>query len=128
MSVKHRLRRRQATLDRADKIWGSLHLPTTGGGPPIRVGSICSGMMAEKWACQRLPWTFEKVFSCDKSEWERLFMIENGENPANIFDDVMSETFQKCAPECDLLLAGLQCHVPRKKEGEAGVAAAVGCR
>ena len=39
-------------------IWATLNLPATGGGVferTIAVGSICSGMMTEHWACLRLP-------------------------------------------------------------------------
>ena len=67
-----------------DEIWATLGLPTaaslssTGGrsatgGPDsvlpkvYRVGSVCSGMMTETWAFERLPWKLHHIFCVRKT-------------------------------------------------------------
>ena len=77
-----------------DEIWATLGLPTaaslpaTGGrsatgGPDsvlpkvYRVGSVCSGMMTETWAFERLPWKLQHVFWCEKDDTPRKFIRDN---------------------------------------------------
>ena len=77
-----------------EEIWATLGLPTaaslqaTGGrsatgGPDsvlpkvYRVGSVCSGMMTETWAFERLPWKFQHVFWCEKADSPRKFIRDN---------------------------------------------------
>ena len=77
-----------------DEIWATLGLPTaaslpaTGGrsatgGPDsvlpkvYRVGSVCSGMMTETWAFERLPWKLQHVFWCEKDDIARQFITDN---------------------------------------------------
>ena len=77
-----------------DEIWATLGLPTTAslqatggrsatGGPDsdlpsaIRVGSVCSGMLTETWALERLHWKFQHVFWCEKEDIPRKFIRDN---------------------------------------------------
>ena len=77
-----------------DEIWATLGLPTaaslqaTGGrsatgGPDsvlpkvYRVGSVCSGMMTETWAFERLPWKLQHIFWCEKDGIPRKFIRDN---------------------------------------------------
>ena len=92
-------------------MWGLLGLPTVGGNTsPIRVGSICSGMMTEQAALSRLPWAFTKAFWCESDAHARRFIIDNIDEPGVPgWDNVMSEEFLTGAPPCDVLLAGFPC-------------------
>ncbi len=78
-------------------------------GSPIRLGSICSGMITEKWACKRLPWTFEKAFWCEKDKFARKFIQDNVELGVPDFHDCQTEEFLTNAPPCDMLLTGFPC-------------------
>ena len=77
-----------------DEIWATLGLPTTAslqatggrsatGGPDsvlpkvYRVGSVCSGMMTETWAFERLPWKLQHIFWCEKEDIPRKFIRDN---------------------------------------------------
>ena len=78
-------------------------------GSPVRVGSICSGMMTEHWALELLPWRFEEVFWCEKGVAPRQFIEANIDPRVAGFSDVMSDEFLNGAPPCDILLAGFPC-------------------
>jgi DNA-cytosine methyltransferase len=89
-----------------------LGLPATGGetlGSPIRLGSVCSGMVTEKWACARLAWHFATVFWCEKDPAAIKFIKANVEPGVPGFLDVMSDEFLEFAPPCDLLVGGFPC-------------------
>ena len=76
---------------------------------PLRLGSVCSGMMTEKWSCARLPWTFSHVFWCEKDPAARAFIEANAPPGAVGFLDVMSNEFLVNAPPCDILVGGFPC-------------------
>ena len=95
--------------DPREIMWELLDLPATGGymmGSPIRLGSICTNLMTEKWACERLPWTFEKVFWCEKDKFARKFIQDNVEPGVPDFHCCQTDEFLTNAPPCDLLLGG----------------------
>ena len=75
----------------------------------MAVGSICSGMMTEHWACLRMPWQFKKAFWCEKDPHARKFILDNVGPDVPNFVDVTSVEFQTHAPYCDLLVAGFPC-------------------
>ena len=89
-----------------------LGLPATGGetmDSPIRLGSVCSGMITEKWACSRLPWHFATVFWCENDPVAIKFIKANIEPGVPGFLDVMSDEFLEFAPPCDFLVGGFPC-------------------
>ena len=96
----------------ADDIWAMLGLPATGSsvlGSPIRVGSVCSGMMSEHWSLERLPWEFLEVFWCEPGSFQRQFLKANIGPQTEGFFDVLSDEFLNAAPQCDLLIGGFPC-------------------
>ncbi len=101
--------------DPGEIMWELLDLPATGGymmGSPIRLGSICTNLMTEKWACERLPWTFEKVFWCEKDKFARKFIQDNVEPGVPDFHCCQTDEFLTNAPPCDLLLGGFSAYQP----------------
>ena len=75
---------------------------------PIRVGSVCSGMLTEHWSLSALPFSFSEQFWCEKDPIAKKFLSSNVPGVKG-YDDLMGPDFQQRAPGCDLLVGGFPC-------------------
>ena len=108
MNAKHEppmhVLKRPAAMDA--KHEPSIHIPLSN---PLRVGSMCSGMLSEYWALKGFKGKeIVHEFAAEKEAYARDFILGNTD-VKQLFDDVQSEEFRSGVTAHDVLIAGFPC-------------------